>query len=194
MVRGFILAYGCTDSNPLLPGTTAFKLVARQEYPNGRMWQGETAHLWLPGSKEKEEKGLRRRVHLQWPISFKNGSSFHQLAETLWSYESINWLIYYIGQSLHVPMTFLLGLKKIPKHSKRAGPPDYVYDDILGSAGTRQVDKETERLLVDYSHGAVRSVLSARKVHFPIIPYFWMMRHLVPMDTPVLDTKTTGLF
>lgn len=60
MVRGFILAYGCTDSSPLLPGTTAFKLVARQEYPNGRMWQGETAHLWLPGSKEKEEKGLRR--------------------------------------------------------------------------------------------------------------------------------------
>lgn len=77
---------------------------------------------------------------------------------------------------------------------QKAGPPDYVYDDILGSAGTRQVDRETEGLLVDYSHGAVRSFLSARKVHFPIIPYFWMMRHLVPMDTPVVDTKTTGLF
>lgn len=46
-------------------------------------------------------------------------------------------------------MTFLLGLKKKPKRPKGAGLPDHVYDDILGSVGARQEDRETEGLLVD---------------------------------------------
>lgn len=107
--------HDCKDSNPLLPGTIAFKIVARHKCHRGRAWQGKTAHMVAFRKQKKEKKGTGTRFHLQQPISSKNAPSFHRFEIILLSYKSIIGLIYYLDKSLHDFNYFFVLLKEKPQ-------------------------------------------------------------------------------